>query len=215
MLLPSIGFTCAIFCSKDATLTRGTRMTEPEICAGSSNWMRRSTARMDEYSVPCAPATIASTGPGFAPCTIATAMLLPASTPAGTAMTPVTFCPRAASAVPTFSVGRGSAMAWEPTTPASGTIAARPSSRANFAADVIVNLLHPQRDRRVPEYSLEPGRQSSVRKTLRRGRNPRGVTQWGPALQPTHTPEMRFAGLREREDGGTCRSLRSESRLST
>ena len=81
----------------------------PDICAGSSSWMRRSTARMDAYSVPCRPETTARTGPGLAPCTTATAMFVAASTPAGTAMTPVTFCPRAAAAVPTFSVGRGSA----------------------------------------------------------------------------------------------------------
>ena len=58
--------------------------------------------------MPCAPATIARTGPGLAPCTTDTAMFVAASTPAGTAITPVAFCPLAAAAVPTFSVGRGS-----------------------------------------------------------------------------------------------------------
>ena len=65
MLLPSIGLTWAIFCSNDAMLTSGTMITVPEICAGSSSSISRSSAMMEAYSVPCAPATSASTGPGL------------------------------------------------------------------------------------------------------------------------------------------------------
>jgi hypothetical protein len=73
--------------------------------------------------------------------------------------------------------------------------------------------------------ALEPGRQSSARKTRRRGQNPAGggsasqlgawsasncawkrhgvafpaEEKWGPSLPPTSTPQMRFAGRRERD----------------
>ncbi len=67
MLLPSTGFTCGTFCSKDARLTSGTMTTVPEICAGSSFSISFSSAMIEAYSVPCAPATSASTGPGRAP----------------------------------------------------------------------------------------------------------------------------------------------------
>ena len=46
--------------------------------------MSFSRAMMDAYSVPCAPETRASTGPGFAPLTTTTGMSVAASTPAGT-----------------------------------------------------------------------------------------------------------------------------------
>src|SRR5208282_5520608 len=57
--------------------------------------------RIEEYSVPCAPETNASTGPGRTPFTTTTGILVPASTPAGTSRYPVAFCPGAAEAVPT------------------------------------------------------------------------------------------------------------------
>src|SRR4051812_21693165 len=101
MLLPSTGFTCAIFCSNDGTLTSGTRMTVPLRVFGSICCIRRSTAMIDAYSVPCAPETIASTGPGRAPLKTATGIDSAASDPAGTSMVPRAICPRGAAAVPT------------------------------------------------------------------------------------------------------------------
>src|SRR6185436_18655415 len=101
MLLPSIGLTWAIFCSKDGTLTSGTRMTVPRTACGSSSWISRSTATIEAYSVPCAPETTASTGPGFAPLTTATGIARAASAPAGTSIAPRPTVPRAAAAVPT------------------------------------------------------------------------------------------------------------------
>src|SRR6266511_2458816 len=101
MLLPSMGLTCGTFCSKEATLTSGTRTTVPESVAGSSAWMSFVTATIDAYSVPCAPETSARTGPGFVPRTTATAMDVPGSTPAGTSIVPKTFFPATAVAVPT------------------------------------------------------------------------------------------------------------------
>src|SRR4029079_11102158 len=101
MLLPSIGLTWAIFCSKDGTLTSGTRMTVPRTACGSSSWISRSTATIEAYSVPCAPETTASTGPGFAPLTTATGIERAASAPAGTSIAPRPTVPRAADAVPT------------------------------------------------------------------------------------------------------------------
>ena len=59
---------------------------------------------IEAYSVPWAPDTMARTGPGRAPCTTATGMLVPASTPAGTSMNPVAVWPRVARAVPTAKV---------------------------------------------------------------------------------------------------------------
>ena len=84
-------------------------MTVPEISAGFSIPINFSSAMIEVYSVPCAPATSASTGPGFAPWKTATGMLRPASTPGGTSMVPVALCPRAAVAVPTVKVPRGCA----------------------------------------------------------------------------------------------------------
>ena len=114
MLLPSTGLMWAIFCSNDARFTSGTMITVPESCAGSSSAISFSSATIEAYSVPWAPATSASTRPGLAPCTTTTGMFVPASLPGGTAMTPMAFCPRLAFAVPTVNVGRGSA-AWAKT----------------------------------------------------------------------------------------------------
>src|SRR5438067_8502289 len=90
-------------------LISGTMMTVPEISVGFSIPINFSSAMIEVYSVPCAPATSASTGPGFAPWKTATGMLRPASTPGGTSMVPVALCPRAAVAVPTVKVPRGCA----------------------------------------------------------------------------------------------------------
>ena len=60
-------------------------------------------AMMDAYSVPCAPETNASVGPGFEPLMTMTARLAAASTPAGTARAPVAFSPGRAVAVPTVT----------------------------------------------------------------------------------------------------------------
>ncbi len=105
MLLPSTGLTCGTFCSKDGVLTSGTRMTVPDTSAGSSVSISRSIAMIEAYSVPCAPATRASTGPGRVPRTTATGMSSAASEPAGTASTPVAFWPEFAEAVPTVNGG--------------------------------------------------------------------------------------------------------------
>src|SRR5262245_26162191 len=102
-LLPSTGLTWGTFCWKEARLISGTRMTVPEICAGSRLSISFSIAMIDAYSVPWAPATSARTGPGLLPCTTATGMSSPASAPAGTARIPVAFWPRFAVAVPTVN----------------------------------------------------------------------------------------------------------------
>src|SRR5262249_38612830 len=101
MFLPSTGLTCGTFCSNDGVFSSGTRMTVPDTSAGSSRSMSFSTATIEAYSVPCAPATSASTGPGFVPVTTATGIARAGSEPAGTARTPVAFWPDAADAVPT------------------------------------------------------------------------------------------------------------------
>src|SRR5258707_15302503 len=59
---------------------------------------------MEAYSVPCAPLTNASTGPGFAPRITATGMEVAASDPAGTSKNPMTFWPAEAVAVPTVKL---------------------------------------------------------------------------------------------------------------
>ena len=105
MLLPSTGFTCGTFCSNDAMFTNGTTMTVPEISAGLSSCISFSSAMMDAYSVPCAPATRARVGPDFEPRITATGIFVPASLPAETSMNPVTVYPVTAVAVPTVSVG--------------------------------------------------------------------------------------------------------------
>ena len=65
----------------------------PDNAAGSSRSITRSNAMIDEYSVPCAPATSASTGPGCTPYATTTGMLSAASDPAGTSIVPAAFCP--------------------------------------------------------------------------------------------------------------------------
>src|SRR4051812_50107496 len=63
--------------------------------------MTFSRAMMEAYSVPCAPETSASTGPGLLPRTTTTGIEVAASTPAAISRVPVAFCPGAAVAVPT------------------------------------------------------------------------------------------------------------------
>src|SRR6266568_4312125 len=58
-------------------------------------------AMIEAYSVPCAPETSASVGPGFVPRTTTTGICVPGSLPAGTLRYPVTFSPGFADAVPT------------------------------------------------------------------------------------------------------------------
>ena len=72
-------------------LISGTMITVPEISAGFSMPINFSSAMIEVYSVPCEPATSASTGPGFAPWKTATGMLNAASLPAGTSIVPVAF----------------------------------------------------------------------------------------------------------------------------
>jgi hypothetical protein len=47
------------FCSNEAMLTSGIRITVPEILAGSKSTINFSTAITETYSVPCAPVTSA------------------------------------------------------------------------------------------------------------------------------------------------------------
>src|ERR1043166_7106311 len=107
MLLSSTGFTCGTFCSKEAIFTSGSMITVPEICAGSKLPIKPSRAMMEAYSVPCAPETNASVGPGLFPRMTATGIWVAASDPAGTSMVPVTFCPASAVAVPTVTAEAG------------------------------------------------------------------------------------------------------------
>src|SRR3982074_3615835 len=101
MLLLSTGLTCGTFCWKEGMLTRGTRITVPEICVGSRLPMRPSRAMMEAYSVPWAPETRASVGPGLLPQMTTTGICVAASDPAGTSIVPVAFWPDSAVAVPT------------------------------------------------------------------------------------------------------------------
>src|SRR5262249_51763688 len=135
MLLPSTGLTCGTFCSKEGVLISGTRMTVPEISAGSRRPINSSIAMMDAYSVPCAPATSARTSPGFAPWTTTTGMSSAASEPAGTASTPVAFWPGLAEAVPTANdAGSAAAAAGRPVIP--------PTSTATASVDASGSLRH-------------------------------------------------------------------------
>src|ERR1051326_8057280 len=83
MLFRSVGLTWGTFCSNEATLTRGMTITVPAMVAGSSWPMSLASARIEVYSVPCAPDTSASTGPGRAPWITATALGWPEATPGG------------------------------------------------------------------------------------------------------------------------------------
>ena len=67
MLLLSVGLTCGTIFSNDGMFTIGMSTSVPESSRGLTLLIRRSTAMIDAYSVPWAPETTASTGPGFAP----------------------------------------------------------------------------------------------------------------------------------------------------
>ena len=84
----SMGFVWTVICSKDATLSNGATMTVPLSVFGSMRAVSRVRATIDAYSVPWLPATNATTGPGFAPLTTATEMVVAASVPAGTVNSP-------------------------------------------------------------------------------------------------------------------------------
>ncbi|MFI5310145.1 MAG: hypothetical protein ACHQQ3_02835 [Gemmatimonadales bacterium] len=60
-------------------------------------------ATIEVYSVPCDPATKATTGPGLEPFTTATRIDVAESLPAGTAMTPYARSPLEAEALPTVT----------------------------------------------------------------------------------------------------------------
>ena len=64
-------------------------ITVPDSCFASMPVISFSSAMIDAYSVPCAPARSASTGPALAPCATATGIDIAASLPAGTSMAPV------------------------------------------------------------------------------------------------------------------------------
>src|SRR5690349_20154048 len=73
----------------------------PESSEGSPDRASFCKATIDAYSVPCDPDASASVGPGLAPFTTITAMLTAGSTPDGTWIKPVAFCPGRAVAVTT------------------------------------------------------------------------------------------------------------------
>ena len=79
---------CGTICSNDATLINGTTITLPASDLGSMRSMMRVSATMLVYSVPCAPETIATTGPGLDPLMTATRIESAESEPAGTEITP-------------------------------------------------------------------------------------------------------------------------------
>ena len=101
MFLPSTGLRCGTIFVNDGTFSSGTTISVPASCAASTAAGSCSSAMIDAYSVPCAPAMSASTGPGRAPFTTTTGIERAASTPAGTSMVPAAVCPGAALAVPT------------------------------------------------------------------------------------------------------------------
>ena len=101
MFLPSTGLRCGTTFTNDGTFNSGTMITVPDRCVASIIGISFSSAMIDAYSVPWAPANRASTGPGLPPCTTATGIDSAASLPAGTSITPVAVWRRAALAVPT------------------------------------------------------------------------------------------------------------------
>ena len=101
MFLPSTGLRCGTILANDGTLSSGTTITVPDSVDASTVAGSFSSAMIDAYSVPCAPASSASTGPGLAPLTTITGIDSAASLPAGTSMAPAAVWPGAALAVPT------------------------------------------------------------------------------------------------------------------
>ena len=67
MFLPSTGLRCGTIRWNDGTFSSGTMITVPETVVASMDAISCSSAMIDAYSVPCAPARSASTGPGRAP----------------------------------------------------------------------------------------------------------------------------------------------------
>ena len=65
MFLPSVGLRCGTTFWNDGTFTSGRMITVPVSCFASISPISFSSAMIDAYSVPCAPASSASTGPGF------------------------------------------------------------------------------------------------------------------------------------------------------
>ena len=88
MFLPSTGLRCGTTFTNDGTFSSGTMITVPDSCVASIVVISFSSAMIDAYSVPCAPASRASTGPAFAPCATAIGIDSAASLPAGTSMDP-------------------------------------------------------------------------------------------------------------------------------
>src|SRR5438046_1078531 len=101
MFFWSAGFKCGTIWENEPTLRRGAMITLPERAAGSTACASFWRARMEAYSVPCAPATKAMAGPGFAPLMRMTGMLAAASDAAGIAIQPLTRSPDRAVAEPT------------------------------------------------------------------------------------------------------------------
>ena len=103
MFLPSTGFRCGTIRANDGTFRSGTMTSVPDSADASTAAGSFSSAMIEAYSVPCAPASSASTGPGLAPLTTITGIDSAASLPAATSMAPTAICPGAAVAVPTVN----------------------------------------------------------------------------------------------------------------
>ncbi len=109
MFLPSVGLRCGTTFWNDGTLTSGRMITVPESCFASISAISFSSAMIDAYSVPWAPASSASTGPALAPCATAIGIDVAASLPAGTSIAPVAVMPRDAFTLPTVNTARSPA----------------------------------------------------------------------------------------------------------
>ena len=81
-------------------------ITVPVSCVASISAISFSSAMIEAYSVPCAPASSASTGPALAPCATAIGIDSAASLPAGTSIAPVAVCPRDALTLPAVKTAR-------------------------------------------------------------------------------------------------------------
>jgi hypothetical protein len=97
-------------------------------------------ATIDVYSVPCAPETKATVGPGFTPRTTATPIVSAESLPAGIAIVPYAVFPGAAVAEPTVNavVCCAKTGATEKT-----SVATAKDAQWNWFADIEISLSEP------------------------------------------------------------------------
>ena len=106
---------------------------------------------IDAYSVPCAPASSASTGPGRAPLTTMTGIDSAASLPAATSMAPTAICPGAAVAVPTV---KGACAAATRGLPQNASVTSNPVTTRVYVMGPST-VLHGSSDR--PDYTRSRG----------------------------------------------------------